>query len=287
MAATHDAGFSADEQRLRRQLAALTAASTALVVADNFAEHYRGGFHHRAMWAPIILGPVATATAAAAAALPGQHRFHSSLLAASVAQAAAGAVGFALHCRGIAQRPGGGATQSLFHAWYGPPALAPLQYTGLGLLGVAAAAPATWLRPALRHLGWAGLGRLYVAVTTPPLWAEVTYLHARGGYQHPLMLAPVTLLPAVTFASALAAAHDNTAAAHRAAAALLTVLGAVGTLGHLHGTARQHGGFSRPTAVFNLLTGPPPTAPLQMVTTGLVALAAERIRYRGGRRARG
>ena len=284
MAATAIA-FGRHEQRLRRQLAALTAASTALLVADNFAEHYRGEFHQRAMWAPIVLGPVATATAAAASALPRRHRIRAGLLATSLTQAAVGAVGFALHCRGIAARPGSEASQSLFNAWYGPPVLAPLQYTGLGLLGIAAAAPPSWLRPVLAHVGWRGFGRLYVALTAPPLWAEITYLHGRGGYQHPLMFAPVTLLPAVAAASA-AAARGNAATVHRAGAAVLAALGVVGTVGHLRGTARQHGGFTRPAAVFNLLTGPPPTAPLQMVATGLVALAAEQVRHRGGRRAR-
>ena len=51
-----DAGaqWSPALRRLRRDLAVITAASTALLWVDNLSEHYRGGFRRPLMYVPIV-----------------------------------------------------------------------------------------------------------------------------------------------------------------------------------------------------------------------------------------
>jgi hypothetical protein len=270
-------------RRLQRQLGLIATASTALLWLDNLSEHYRGGFQRKLMWVPIVGNPLVAAAGAVHAISAGRHggRLFGLL---SVVQTAVAAVGFVEHQRGILKKPGGnGPQQLLFNAWYGPPVAAPLQYLGLGLLGVMATVPQAVAAPALRHLPAHRLMRAFTALNVPPLWGEIGYLHARGSFQNPAQWLPVVTLPLAGAASALAATSESTIArnAARASSGWTALLGVAGTMFHLYGLRRRYGGYERRSFLFNWLNGPPAPAPLQMVGLGLAGLAAERAVTRG------
>ena len=265
-------------RRLRRDIAVITAASTALLWVDNVSEHYRGGFRRKLMYVPIVANPV-VAVAGAVAAVSGGRRGARSFGLLSAAQTAVAVVGFVEHQRGILSKPGGNQPrQLLFNAWYGPPVAAPLQYLGLGLMGIMATVPHAGAAPVLRHLPVNRLMRAFTAVNIPPLWAEIGYLHARGSFQNPAQWLPVVTLPLAGAVSALAATSNSRTAgrAAKAASGWTTLLGAAGTGFHLYGLHRRYGGYGRGSFLFNWLNGPPAPAPLQMIGLGLAGLAAER-----------
>jgi hypothetical protein len=263
---------------LRTQLAVITTASTALLWVDNLSEHYRGGFRRKLMYVPIVANPVVTAAGAVAAATGGRRGARAFGLL-SGAQTAIALVGFVEHQRAILKKPGGHEPrQVLFNAWYGPPVAAPLQYLGLGLMGVMATVPHAAAASVLRHIPVNRLMRAFTALNVPPLWGEIAYLHARGAFQNPAQWLPVVTLPVAAAASALAATSDSPTARHAAQAASgwTAALGAAGTGFHLYGLHRRYGGYSRGSFLFNWLNGPPAPAPLQMIGLGLAGLAAEK-----------
>jgi hypothetical protein len=265
-------------RRLRTQIAVITTASTALLWVDNLSEHYRGGFRRKLMYVPIVANPVVTAAGAVAAATGGR-RGGKVFGLLSGAQTVIALVGFVEHQRAILNKPGGNEPrQVLFNAWYGPPVAAPLQYLGLGLMGVMATVPHAAAAPVLRHVPVNRLMRAFTALNIPPLWGEIGYLHARGAFQNPAQWLPVVTLPVAAAASALAATSDSPAAryAAQAASGWTAALGAVGTGFHLYGLHRRYGGYSRGSFLFNWLNGPPAPAPLQMIGLGLAGLAAEK-----------
>lgn len=127
--------------RLRDEIATVTSVSTALLWVDNLSEHYRGGFRRRLMYVPIVANPVVVAAGAAVAATSGR-RGGRAFGVLSAAQTAVALVGFVEHQRGILKQPGSREPRGfLFNAWYGPPVAAPLQYLGLGLMGLMATVP--------------------------------------------------------------------------------------------------------------------------------------------------
>jgi hypothetical protein len=265
-------------RRLRTQLAVITTASTALLWVDNLSEHYRGGFRRTLMYVPIVANPVVTA-AGAVAAVTGGRRGGKAFGLLSGAQTAIALVGFVEHQRAILKKPGGNEPrQVLFNAWYGPPVAAPLQYLGLGLMGVMATVPHAAAAPVLRHVPVNRLMRAFTALNIPPLWGEIGYLHARGAFQNPAQWLPVVTLPVAAAASALAAISDSPTArsAAQAASGWTAALGAAGTGFHLYGLHRRYGGYGRGSLLFNWLNGPPAPAPLQMIGLGLAGLAAEK-----------
>ncbi|KGH45327.1 hypothetical protein IN07_17925 [Modestobacter caceresii] len=265
-------------RRLRTQLAVITTASTALLWLDNLSEHYRGGFERELMYVPILANPV-VAAAGAVTAVTGGRRGGRLFGLLSAAQTAIAVVGFVEHQRGILKKPGGNQPrQLLFNAWYGPPVAAPLQYLGLGLMGVMATVPQSAAAPLLARIPVDRLMRAFTALNLPPLWAEIGYLHARGSFQNRAQWLPVVTLPLAGAMSALAATSDSRTArtAAQAASGWTALLGAAGTGFHLYGLHRRYGGYRRGSFLFNWLNGPPAPAPLQMIGLGLAGLAAER-----------
>jgi hypothetical protein len=265
-------------QRLRREIALITTASTALLWLDNLSEHYRGGFSRKLMYVPIVANPLVAAAGAVTAATGGR-RGRSAFGLLSAAQTAVAMVGFVEHQRGILKRPGPKTPrQVLFNARYGPPVAAPLQYLGLGLLGVMATVPQSAAAPVLARVPVDRLMRAFTALNIPPLWGEVAYLHARGAFQNRGQWLPVVTLPVAGAASVAAALSDSPTArtAAKAASGWTALLGAAGTGFHLYGLHRRYGGYDRRSVLFNWLNGPPAPAPLQILGLGLAGLAAER-----------
>ncbi len=282
-AAASSDGWSPPMRRLRTDLAAITTASTALLWVDNLSEHYRGGFQRKLMYVPILANPV-VAAAGALTAVSGGRRGTGLFGLLSAAQTAIAVAGFVEHQRGILKKPGDNQPrQLLFNAWYGPPVAAPLQYLGLGLMGVMATVPPSVAAPVLARIPVDRLMRAFTALNIPPLWAEIGYLHARGSFQNPAQWLPVVTLPLAGGASVLAATSDSRTArtAAQAASGWTALLGAAGTGFHLYGLHRRYGGYGRGSFLFNWLNGPPAPAPLQMIGLGLAGLAAERAVSRG------
>lgn len=127
----------------------------------------------------------------------------------------------------------------------------------------------------LRRVGLARLLRLGLMLAIPPLWYEIAVLHYRGAFQNRFMWVPILSLPAVMatgVASGLNKDERRSRDLFRPFAWLMTILGTVGTLFHVRGIARQMGGFHN--WKYNVVTGPPFLAPVQIALFGLLGVVA-------------
>jgi hypothetical protein len=112
----------------------LNAVAYTLLAAEIGSSHWLGGYFNKVMYLPVVLSPLLALTHGAALA-----RVRPAQTVAGPLSAVAtvvGLVGFGFHLRNISRRSGGISWQNLF---YGPPAMAPLQMTGQGVLGLLAA----------------------------------------------------------------------------------------------------------------------------------------------------
>ncbi|GLU32067.1 hypothetical protein WKR88_08915 [Trinickia caryophylli] len=118
-----------------KALALLTAAGLAGTVGEVALLHFRGSFQHRAMYAPVVLPPVAaTLLARAALGAPRTRWWTRAMLRAT---AALGAIGVVFHVRGVARNQGGWRNWSQ-NVLNGPPIPAPPSFTALATAGLAA-----------------------------------------------------------------------------------------------------------------------------------------------------
>ncbi len=113
------------------------AAFAALVSGfEAFSQHQRGAFKHWLMWTPVVLTPPMMLLAGAA--LFSRTVAALALPWASLVMVVDGVVGFVNHVRGVRRLPGGFRV-----GWYsitmGPPLLAPVLLTVVGVLGLLAA----------------------------------------------------------------------------------------------------------------------------------------------------
>ena len=239
------------------------------VLADSALEHYRGGFHHREMYAAPAVGALSLAAnvaepqAGGGPAIPATH----------AAAIATGLAGLGFHLRNVARRPGGLCWNNLFYA---APLGAPGSLATAGLIGVVTHAMGVSERR--RESGTDLLnGRELAAVSALALageTAEVALLHFRGAFHNPFMYLPVTVPPLAAAGLATEAMWPDRRR-RRATRALLhavSALGVVGTLFHVAGVARNMGGWRnwRQTA----LQGPPTPAPISFTGLSQSGLAA-------------
>jgi hypothetical protein len=129
----------------------------------------------------------------------------------------------------------------------------------------------------IRRIGLARLLRLGLTLGIAPLWYELTLLHYRGAFQSRLMWVPILSLPAVMasgVASSLKKDERRSRDILRPFAWWMTILGTVGTFFHLRGVGRQMGGFHN--WKYNIVTGPPFPAPMQVALYGLLGTVASR-----------
>ena len=129
----------------------------------------------------------------------------------------------------------------------------------------------------LRRIGLGRLLRLGLTLGILPLWYELTLLHFRGAFQSRFMWVPVLSLPAVMasgVASSMKKEEGRSRDVFRPFAWLMTILGTVGTFFHLRGVGRQMGGFYN--WKYNVVTGPPFPAPMQVALYGLLGAVASR-----------
>jgi len=122
--------------------------------------------------------------------------------------------------------------------------------------------------------GWpfARLYLLLVAVAFAVVGAQVLLLHWRAAFHAKAMYAPVAVAPLVVAAGVAAAVVRNDVVGWAATAVftVAVVVGLVGSVLHLRGTAARVGGFS----LRNLTAGPPPLLPLAYGALGVTGALA-------------
>jgi hypothetical protein len=264
------------ESRAARQLDTAAAILAFSVLTDSAAEHYRAGFHNRAMFiAPIVSAGVLATTSSAACRQHMSAPLRRSVLSTAVLT---GLAGFGFHLANIPRRTGGWTSPNVL---FGAPVAAPLAVTMAGLLGLASdrvrsRAPARG-RLATGICVLSALGLVGTSI-------EAGALHFRGAFQNPFMYAPVTVPPiaAAALGNAALAPSPSKRRVADTVLRLTSLLGIVGVGLHAWGVHRRMGGWHNWRQ--NLLAGPPLPAPPAfsgLAVAGLAALNlldAERVR---------
>jgi hypothetical protein len=228
------------------------------VLGDSAIEHYRGSFHNRAMYVPLVAATLTLAASVlgSAVARPNRHRLRDSVFAVA---AATGVAGLGFHAYNVLKRPGGLSWLNLFHA---APLGAPAALALAGLIGRGAEPSAGRVLAGASALGLAGAA------------AEAGLLHFRGAYHNPAMVLPVSV-PPIAAAVLGAAAFWPSPALHSLARRwlrLTAVLGFAGVGFHAFGISRCMGGWSNWSQ--NVLNGPPLPAPPSFTGLALAGLAS-------------
>ena len=265
---THRAAVVEAAQRLNRG-AGLIATSTLL---DSALEHYRGSFHNKAMFTPLVASALTLAVSVHGTGDQRKvaHKVRDPIYAAA---AMTGLVGTGFHIYNIAKRPGGFSWQNLF---YGSPLGAPAAVALSGLLGYYSERlrDSHSMRP--RVFGFRA-GRAIAALASVGLLAtaaEAGLLHFRGAYHDPFMFVPVTVPPVGAILLA------ETAVSHPRRPRRLTgwwlrltaLVGFIGSAFHAWGVHRNMGGWRDWRQ--NVLNGPPIPAPPSFTGLALAGLAA-------------
>lgn len=256
-------------RRLNR--AAGTIATSVLI--DSAMEHYRGNFHNKAMWTPIVTSLLSIGVSAHGLSDRG-HRAHPLRDAVYAAAGIVGLLGTGFHIFNVTKKVGGFSWQNLF---YSAPLGAPAAMSLSGLMGFLAervrdnrpeGEPRVFGLPAARVV--AAATSLSLLGTT----AEAGLLHFRGAFHNPAMLLPVTMPPIA--AGLLANAVAGPAGAHRTASKVwLAATAAMGVAGvglHAYGVSRGMGGWRNWRQ--NAFAGPPLPAPPSFTGLALAGLAA-------------
>ena len=118
-----------------KALALVTSAGLVGTLGEVALLHFRGSFQNRAMYAPIVVPPVAAALLVETALAAPRPRWFTRLWLR--ATTALGFIGMGFHARGVARNQGGWRnwSQNLFN---GPPLPAPPSFSALALAGLAA-----------------------------------------------------------------------------------------------------------------------------------------------------
>ncbi|HEY5048470.1 MAG TPA: hypothetical protein VII49_10655 [Rhizomicrobium sp.] len=259
--------------RAGRRLNRASGTIAASVLLDSAIEHYRGSFHNKAMFAPLV--------SSALSLLAGLHgsgdrrpRPHPARDAAYASAALIGIIGTAFHIYNVGKRPGGFSFQNLF---YSAPIGAPAALILSGMLGFLAErvrdnAPGT--KPTIAGLAAGRVVAAGVAVGLLGTVGEAGLLHFRGAYHDPFMFLPVTVPPfaAALMGNAAMGSARKPRGFTRWWLRLTAVLGFAGSGFHIMGVARNMGGWRNWRQ--NVLNGPPIPAPPAFTGLALAALAA-------------
>lgn len=250
--------------------AGVIATSTLL---DSGIQHYRGSFHNKAMFTPLLVSALTLAVSAHGSRdeRPLAHAVRDPIY---LGAALTGVAGTGFHIYNTAKRPGGFSWQNLF---YGSPLGAPAAIALSGLLGYYSErvrgsdsdhAPRVFGMSAGRAL--AGLTAVALLATS----AEAGLLHFRGAYHDPFMYLPVTVPPiaAALLAEAAMTRHREPSHLTRWWLRLTALVGLAGAGFHAWGVHRNMGGWHNWRQ--NLLNGPPIPAPPSFTGIALAGLAA-------------
>jgi len=256
-------------RRLNR--AAGTIATSVLI--DSAMEHYRGNFHNKAMWTPIVTSLFSIAVSAHGLS-DGRHRAHPVRDAVYAAAGIVGLIGTGFHIFNVTKKVGSFSWQNLF---YSAPLGAPAAMSLSGLMGFLAervrdnrpeAEPRVFGLPAARVV--AAATSLSLLGTT----AEAGLLHFRGAFHNPAMLLPVTMPPVAAglLANAAAGPAGEQRTASKVWLAATAAMGIAGVGLHAYGVSRGMGGWSNWRQ--NAFAGPPLPAPPSFTGLALAGLAA-------------
>ncbi len=256
-------------RRLNR--AAGTIAASVLI--DSAMEHYRGNFHNKAMFTPLV-----TSSLSIAVSIHGlsdkRHGAHPLRDLVYAIAGLTGVIGTGFHLYNVTKKVGGFNWQNVF---YSAPLGAPAAMSLSGLTGFLAervrdndpeGEPDVFGLPA---------GRVVAATTAASLLgttAEAGLLHFRGAFHNPAMLLPVTM-PPVAAALLGAAAGGDAAKERKVSRSWMVATAAMGVAGvafHAYGVSRRMGGWRNWRQ--NAFAGPPLPAPPSFTGLALAGLAA-------------
>jgi hypothetical protein len=256
-------------RRLNR--AAGTIATSVLI--DSAMEHYRGNFHNKAMWTPLVTSSLSLAVSVHGLS-DKRHGAHPVRDAVYVAAGLVGLIGTGFHFYNVTKKVGGFDWQNVF---YSAPLGAPAAMSLAGLMGFLAErvrnnAPEG--EPDVFSLPAGRVTAVAAALSLLGTTAEAGLLHFRGAFHNPAMLLPVTMPPVAAALLGAAAAGDagKERRGSRYWMAATAAMGVVGVAFHAYGVSRGSGGWRnwRQTA----FAGPPLPAPPSFTGLALAGIAA-------------
>ena len=297
------------EGRFQRSLSLITAFSSLLSGLEVTYEHYVGSYSQQIMYTPVFLSFVLCIAAVGAVF----NRWAARILLpiVSLVTVIDGVVGFIMHVRGIARKPGGWRIP-VFNIVMGPPVFAPLLFATSGFLGLVA----TFLRRE-DDLPQTARRQTQSTRTKRPFWMDILpraitkdmrvaeheiregrfqrimgvataisaffsgfeslYSHYKNNFTYRIEWVPILLTPAVMIAG-IGSVWSRTVARTLLplTSALALISGALGFFYHVRGVLRRPGGTKKP--LYNVLYGPPIFAPLLFAATGFLGLLASLLR---------
>jgi len=243
------------------------------VLADSAMEHYRGSFHNKAMWTPLISSALSLAVSVHGHRdkRHGAHRGRDLVYAAA---GLTGIVGTGFHLYNITKKPGGFSWQNVF---YSAPIGAPAALSLSGLMGFLSERVRDNEPGTSPKIAGTSAGRAVAALTSVSLlgtMGEAGLLHFRGAYHNPFMFVPVSVPPVA------AALLGNTALGSsrvrrpvtRWWLRATTLMGILGVAFHAYGVSRNMGGWCNWRQ--NAFNGPPLPAPPAFTGLAMAGLAA-------------
>ena len=256
-------------RRLNR--AAGTIAASVLV--DSAMEHYRGSFHNKAMWTPLIVSTLSLAVSAHGHR-DRRHGAHRGRDMVYLAAGLTGIVGTGFHLYNITKKPGGFSWQNVF---YSAPIGAPAALSLSGLMGFLSERVRDNEPGTSPTVAGYSAGRVVAALTGVSLlgtMGEAGLLHFRGAYHNPFMFVPVSVPPVAAALLVNTAVGKSRVRRHvtRWWLRATTLMGILGVGFHAYGVSRNMGGWRNWRQ--NAFNGPPLPAPPSFTGLALAGLAA-------------
>lgn len=243
------------------------------VLLDSAMEHYRGDFHNRAMWIPLVTSSLSIAASVHGHTdhRHGAHRVRDLIYAVA---GLTGIVGTGFHIYNVTKQVGGFSWQNVF---YRAPLGAPAAMSLSGLIGFLSERLRDNLPGRAPKIAGVDAGRVIAGLTGASLLgttAEAGLLHFRGAFHNPAMVLPVTMPPiaAVLLARAAVAPRGVERPASRRWLAATAIMGVAGVALHTYGVSRSMGGWGNWRQ--NAFAGPPVPAPPAFTGLALAGLAA-------------
>ena len=297
------------EGRFQRSLSLITAFSSLLSGLEVTYEHYVGSYSQQIMYTPVFLSLVLCIAGVWAVF----NRWAARILLpiVSLVTVIDGVVGFVMHVRGIARKPGGWRIP-VVNIVMGPPVLAPLLFATSGFLGLISVflrreddlqqtarkqvqgahakrplwmdilprAIATDVRVTEHEIREGRFQRIMGVATAVSAFLsgfESLYSHYKNNFTYRIEWVPILLTPAVMIAG-IGSVWSRTLARTLLplTSAFALISGALGFFFHVRGVIRRPGGVKKP--LYNILYGPPIFAPLLFAATGFLGLLASLLR---------